>query len=55
VSWRGPDGPRSVQTNEPTAYIVELARTYGGEIPGLTVTRPSLEDVYLSMIGEAAR
>ena len=24
----------------------------GGEVPGLTVTRPTLEDIYLSMIGD---
>jgi ABC-2 type transport system ATP-binding protein len=28
-----------------------LAEQFGGEVPGLTVTRPSLEDVYLRMIG----
>ncbi len=27
---------------------------FGGEIPGLTVTRPTLEDVYLTMIGHQA-
>jgi ABC-2 type transport system ATP-binding protein len=51
VSWRAPDGVRSVRTTEPTEYVLALARDAGGEIPGLTVTRPSLEDRYLELIG----
>jgi ABC-2 type transport system ATP-binding protein len=31
--------------------VAELAARYGGEVPELTVTRPSLEDVYLELIG----
>ncbi|MEO3778747.1 ABC transporter ATP-binding protein [Micromonospora sp. B11E3] len=52
VSWRTPEG--GVETAEsatPTALVAELAARYGGEVPGLTVTRPTLEDVYLKMIG----
>jgi hypothetical protein len=33
--------------------VAELASRFGGEIPELTVTRPSLEDIYLAMIGHA--
>ena len=51
VSWTGPDGPDSVQTQTPTEYVRQLAQRFGGEVPGLTVSRPSLEDVYLAMIG----
>ncbi|MEU1889514.1 ABC transporter ATP-binding protein [Micromonospora sp. WMMD987] len=52
VSWRTPDGtPESAQSATPTALVAELAARFGGEVPGLTVTRPTLEDVYLSMIG----
>ena len=29
---------------------MELAKKFNGEIPELTVTRPSLEDIYLTMI-----
>jgi len=33
--------------------VVELASRFdGGEIPDLAVRRPSLEDIYLTMIGE---
>lgn len=28
-------------------------RRFGGEIPGLTVTRPTLEDVYLRLTGQS--
>jgi ABC-2 type transport system ATP-binding protein len=51
VSWLAPDGRRSVQTGTPTQVVAELAGRFGGEIPELTVTRPSLEDIYLAMIG----
>ncbi|GII56384.1 ABC transporter [Planotetraspora thailandica] len=40
----------SVETDTPTETVLELSRTFDGEIPGLTVTRPSLEDIYLSLI-----
>ncbi|MEH1170114.1 ABC transporter ATP-binding protein [Micromonospora sp. CPCC 205539] len=54
VSWRTPDGaPESAQSATPTALVAELAARYGGEVPGLTVSRPTLEDVYLKMIGHA--
>lgn len=52
VSWRTPDGtPQTAQSATPTALVAELAARFGGEVPGLTVTRPTLEDVYLRMIG----
>jgi ABC-2 type transport system ATP-binding protein len=51
VSWRDPDGARSVQTDEPTQVVTELAQRFGGEVPELTVSRATLEDVYLQLIG----
>ncbi|SCL18543.1 ABC-2 type transport system ATP-binding protein [Micromonospora nigra] len=52
VSWRTPDGRvESAQSATPTALVADLAARFGGEVPGLTVTRPTLEDVYLRMIG----
>jgi ABC-2 type transport system ATP-binding protein len=53
VSWLSPQGQCSERTQTPTAFIQTLAGSFDGEVPGLTVTRPTLEDVYLSMIGEA--
>jgi ABC-2 type transport system ATP-binding protein len=40
-----------VRTATPTDCVLKLAREAGGEVPGLTVTRPSLEDRYLDLIG----
>jgi ABC-2 type transport system ATP-binding protein len=51
VSWRDRGASRSERTSAPARLVTELAARYGGEIPGLTVTRPSLEDVYLELIG----
>jgi ABC-2 type transport system ATP-binding protein len=51
VSWLSPDGWQRTKTQTPTAVVRELEATFGGEIPGLKVTRPSLEDVYLELIG----
>jgi ABC-2 type transport system ATP-binding protein len=51
VRWYGPDGPQSERTETPTAFVTRLSLSFdGGEIPGLTVTRPTLEDTYLAMI-----
>lgn len=51
VQWLGPNGIESVESGNPTAVITKLAAQYGNEIPELTVSRPSLEDIYLKMIG----
>jgi ABC-2 type transport system ATP-binding protein len=51
VAWRDADGVRSVQTDEPTQVVTDLALRFGGEVPELTVSRPTLEDVYLQLIG----
>ncbi|WP_203707811.1 ABC transporter ATP-binding protein [Asanoa iriomotensis] len=49
VSWR--DGAE--RTTDPAAVVARLTASYGGPVPGLSVTRPSLEDVYLDLIGGA--
>jgi ABC-2 type transport system ATP-binding protein len=55
VAWTEPDGARrSVRTAEPTRTVTELAARFGGEVPGLAVTRPTLEETYLAMVGETA-
>ncbi|HEX6684311.1 MAG TPA: ABC transporter ATP-binding protein [Candidatus Limnocylindrales bacterium] len=48
VAWR--DGKE--ETDEPTAVVQRLAAHYKGEVPELIVKRPTLEDIYLKMIGE---
>jgi ABC-2 type transport system ATP-binding protein len=50
VSWQEADEPRQERTSEPTRLVGSLSSRFGGEVPGLTVTRPSLEDVYLELI-----
>jgi ABC-2 type transport system ATP-binding protein len=54
VSWDSTGGRRTVQTQTPTEVVADLARQAGGEVPGLTVTRPTLEDTYLELIGDPA-
>jgi ABC-2 type transport system ATP-binding protein len=51
VCWLGPNGWQREQTQQPTALVRQLAENFGGEVPGLTVTRPSLEDIYLALTG----
>ncbi|WP_153544667.1 ABC transporter ATP-binding protein [Streptomyces sp. RB17] len=57
VTWTERDGsPRTELTDTPTRTVAGLLTRFDGEIPGLTVTRPTLEDVYLRLTGqEAAR
>jgi ABC-2 type transport system ATP-binding protein len=51
VQWRDGDQIKSEKTDNPTALVSSLAARFNGEIPELVVTRPSLEDIYLEMIG----
>src|SRR5262249_10297329 len=51
VSWEGADGQRRTkETSTPTRLITDLAEEFDGEIPGLTVASPTLEDIYLELI-----
>lgn len=54
VCWLGQDGWQRRTTERPTALVRELEAAFGGEVPRLTVTRPSLEDIYLDLIGAGA-
>ena len=51
VQWRDGDQIKSEKTDNPTAVVSSLAARFNGEVPELVVTRPSLEDIYLEMIG----
>jgi ABC-2 type transport system ATP-binding protein len=51
VQWRDGAQLKSEKTDNPTAVIAALSAAFSGEIPELVVTRPSLEDIYLEMIG----
>ncbi len=50
VRWLRDGEPRVELTTRPTALVAELAASLGGEVPGLTVRRQSLEDAYLDLI-----
>jgi len=51
VAWEEDGIRRSVRSALPTADVTRLAARFpGGEVPGLTVTRPTLEDTYLALI-----
>jgi ABC-2 type transport system ATP-binding protein len=50
VHWSENGESHQERTQEPTAFIRALSDRIGGEIPGLIVRRPSLEDVYLNLI-----
>jgi ABC-2 type transport system ATP-binding protein len=51
VAWDTPDGRESTHTATPAKLVARLVDEIGGEVPGLTVTRPTLEDIYLELIG----
>ena len=57
VSWRGPDGTQAERlTDDPTAFLHELtaaALARGERLEDLSVTRPSLEEVYLELTAAA--
>lgn len=53
ISWRENGQVKSEESATPTEFVHSLSSRLGGEIPELTVRRPSLEDIYLSMIGAA--
>jgi ABC-2 type transport system ATP-binding protein len=52
VSWRDGDTVKSERSDNPTALVSKLSSHFSGEVPELVVSRPSLEDIYLEMIGE---
>ncbi|WP_225731677.1 MULTISPECIES: ABC transporter ATP-binding protein [unclassified Nocardia] len=53
VRWVDQRGEHVERTAYPTKLVTELSAG-GGELGELTVTRPSLEDIYLQLIGETA-
>jgi ABC-2 type transport system ATP-binding protein len=50
VSWFEDGEIKSKVSKNPTEDVLELATRFNGDIPELEVTRPSLEDIYLTMI-----
>ncbi len=55
VRWRDADGVHEQRTAEPGTVVAELVRRTGREPDGLEIVRPSLEDVYLTLVGARTR
>jgi ABC-2 type transport system ATP-binding protein len=51
VRWRERGAPHEERTAEPAALVTRLHAEHGGEPEGLEVIRPSLEDIYLELVG----
>jgi ABC-2 type transport system ATP-binding protein len=51
VTWEEDGVRHTVRTPEPTAEVARLAARFAGEVPALSVARPSLEDTYLTLVG----
>jgi ABC-2 type transport system ATP-binding protein len=51
VSWREGGVQKSEETDTPTEFVKSLSARLGGEVPELSIHRPTLEDIYLKMIG----
>ncbi|MGY1813816.1 ABC transporter ATP-binding protein [Blastococcus sp. SYSU D00820] len=51
VAWTEGGRERAVRTTDPVAALRDLLAAPGADLPGLTVTRPGLEDVYLRLVG----
>jgi len=52
VLWLENGDEKSIETDSPTEVVKQLFSQFSGEIPGLQIVRPSLEDIYIKMIGE---
>ncbi|WP_017576073.1 ABC transporter ATP-binding protein [Nocardiopsis kunsanensis] len=54
VSWREDGRRHEVATEEPARVVCEAAARFDGEVPELTVHRPTLEEIYLGLIADGA-
>ena len=53
VRWREGDDWREEVTEAPTALVAALGARFSGEVPGLEVVRPTLEQAYLALVDGA--
>jgi len=51
ITWREGGIQKSEASDTPTEFVKNLSARLGGEVPELSIHRPTLEDIYLSMIG----
>jgi ABC-2 type transport system ATP-binding protein len=54
VRWRDATGVHEQRTAEPATFVARLVAAEGGEPQGVEIVRPSLEDIYLGLIGDPA-
>jgi ABC-2 type transport system ATP-binding protein len=52
VRWRDADGAHETRTERPATFVAELVASTGGEPHDVEIRRPSLEEIYLGLIGE---
>jgi ABC-2 type transport system ATP-binding protein len=50
VRWREGDAVKEEVTATPSAFVATLSARFGGEVPGLEVLRPTLEEAYLALV-----
>lgn len=55
VRWRDDGGLHEERTHQPAALVARLHAATDGEPRDLEIIRPSLEDVYLGLVGAATR
>ena len=53
IGWFENGAKQEIESDFPAAEVAKLSAKFGGEVPELTVIRPSLEDIYLKMIGQS--
>ena len=54
VRWRQDGVVHSQRTAEPSALAARLYAETGGEVEALEISRPSIEDIYLNLVGAGA-
>ena len=54
VTWEDAGTTREERTITPARLVADLAARHGGEVPGLQIRRPTLEDTYLDLISHAS-
>ena len=52
VRWHDADGPHEVRTETPATFVAGLVAAAGGEPRDVEIRRPSLEEIYLLLIGD---
>ena len=54
VRWRDAEGAHEQRTEQPAMFVAGLVSAAGGEPQDVEIRRPSLEEIYLRLIGDEA-